>query len=52
MQDHIRKVICSGVEAHAEYLLNTIARMFQQPNKLAEVVVVLRGKKDQERACC
>jgi hypothetical protein len=45
MQDHIRKVICSGVEAHAEYLLNTIARMFQQPNKLAEVVVVLRGKK-------
>jgi hypothetical protein len=45
MQDHIRKVICGGVIAHAEYLLNTIARMFQQPNKPAEVVVVLRGKK-------
>ncbi len=42
MQDHIRKVICGGNDADSEYLLNS---MFQQPNKPAEVVVVLRGKK-------
>jgi Family of unknown function (DUF5906) len=45
MRDHIRKVICSGDDALTEYLLNWIARMFQQPNKPGEVAVVLRGAK-------
>jgi len=45
MQDHIRKIICRGNDDHYEYLLNMTARMFQQPNRQAEVAVVLRGPK-------
>jgi hypothetical protein len=43
MHDHIDQVICSGVVDHRDYLLNTIARMVQQPQRRAEVAVVLRG---------
>ncbi len=42
---HIDKVICSGVAEDREYLLNTIARMVQQPHRQAEVAVVLCGQK-------
>jgi hypothetical protein len=45
MRQHIERVICAGNAAHAEYLLNWIARMFQQPNRPGEVAVVLRGLK-------
>jgi hypothetical protein len=45
MHDHICDVICAGVEEHRNYLLDTIARMVQQPQLPAEVAVVLRGKK-------
>ena len=43
MQDHIRRVICCGSEALAEYFFNYIARMFQHPNEPGEVAIVLRG---------
>jgi hypothetical protein len=45
MQDHIRRVICGGDQALAEYLFNYIARMFQQPDKPGEVAVALRGRR-------
>jgi hypothetical protein len=45
MQDHLLKVVCGGNRGHFDFLLNTTARMFQEPAKLAEVAVVLRGKK-------
>jgi hypothetical protein len=45
MEAHIRKVICAGDNTLAEYLLNWIARMFQQPNRPGEVAVVIRGRK-------
>jgi len=45
MQDHILKVICAGNTTYCDFLLNTAARMFQQPNQPAEVAIVLRGKK-------
>jgi hypothetical protein len=45
MEGHIRRVICGGDETGqaAEYLLNFIARMFQEPNRPGEVAIVLRG---------
>jgi hypothetical protein len=45
MQDHIYKIICAGNSEHRDFLLNTLARMFKDPAKPAEVAVVLRGKK-------
>jgi hypothetical protein len=45
MQDHMFKIICAGNPEHFDFLLNTNARMFQQPSRPAEVAVVLRGKK-------
>jgi hypothetical protein len=45
MQDHLLRVICGGNRNHFDFLLNTTARMFQEPSKPAEVAVVLRGKK-------
>jgi hypothetical protein len=45
MRDHIHRVICRGDQAQTEYLLNWVARMFQQPNKPGEVAVVFRGRK-------
>jgi hypothetical protein len=43
MDEHIRQVICSNDETDAEYVLNYIARMFQQPQLPGEVAIVLRG---------
>jgi hypothetical protein len=45
MQDHIERVICSGDAALNKYLLDYIARMFQQPDKPGEVAIVLRGRR-------
>ena len=45
MREHIRLVICRGSEVHFKYVMNWLARMFQQPNEPGEVAIVLRGKK-------
>ncbi|HWX29902.1 MAG TPA: primase-helicase family protein [Steroidobacteraceae bacterium] len=45
MRDHIRLVICSGVENHADYVLNWLGRLFQQPNRQGEVALIFRGAK-------
>jgi hypothetical protein len=45
MHDHLFKVVCRGNRDHFDFLLNTTARMFQEPAKPAEAAVVLRGKK-------
>jgi len=45
LRSHIERVICAGNSGHAEYLLNWIARLFQQPSIAGHVAVVLRGKK-------
>jgi hypothetical protein len=45
MQDHIRRVICGGDEGLYAYVLNLVARMFQQPDRPGEVALVLRGKR-------
>jgi hypothetical protein len=45
LRNHIRDVICSGNEAHFNYVLNWLARMFQHPEKRGEVAIVLRGKR-------
>jgi hypothetical protein len=45
LHDHLLKVVCGSDREHFDFLLNTIARMFQEPAKPAEVAVVLRGKK-------
>ena len=43
MKDHIYKVICRGEEAHAEYVLNWLARLVQHPEEPGEVALVLRS---------
>jgi hypothetical protein len=45
MREHIRLVICGGDEQHFAYLMNWLARLFQNPHKPAETAVVLRGSK-------
>jgi hypothetical protein len=45
MQNHILEVICGRNNEYAEYVLNWLTRMFQQPNKAGEVALVLRGPK-------
>ena len=45
MHDHLFKVVCRCNRDHFDFLLNTTARMFQEPAKPAEAAVVLRGKK-------
>jgi hypothetical protein len=45
MHDHIKSVLCSGVQEHFEYLMNWAALMFQQPGRQGEVAVVIRGTK-------
>ena len=45
MRDHIRSVICSGVEHHSDYILNWLGRLFQLPNRQGEVALVFRGAK-------
>jgi hypothetical protein len=43
LHKHIDEVVCSGIERDRNYLLNTIARLIQQPHLPAEVAVVLRA---------
>jgi hypothetical protein len=45
MRDHIDRVICSGVPEYATYVLDWLARLFQEPNLPGEVALVLRGGK-------
>jgi hypothetical protein len=40
---HLFEVLCSRERRDFEYMLNTMARMFQRPEQQAEVAVVLRG---------
>ncbi len=41
----VRDVICSGVEAHFEYLWRWMAWKVQNPEKQSKVAVVMKGKK-------
>jgi hypothetical protein len=41
--DHVKQVVCSGVTAHYEYLLDLMAAGVQRPGAPSEVAVVLRG---------
>ena len=43
MKNHIVKVICRGEEAHAEYVLNWLARLVQRPEEPGEVALVVRS---------
>lgn len=43
-KDHLLQIICCGNQEHYDYLLKTMARAMQHPEKLAEVAVVMRGK--------
>jgi hypothetical protein len=43
MKNHIVKVICRGEEAHAEYVLNWLARLVQHPELAGEVALVVRS---------
>ena len=45
LHDHVRDVICCGNQEHFEYVLRWAARMFQQPAKPGEVVLVVKGPK-------
>lgn len=38
---HVREVICSGVEAHYQYLRCWLGHMFQEPQELPEKAIVL-----------
>ncbi|MFO1153660.1 MAG: DNA-primase RepB domain-containing protein [Rhodospirillales bacterium] len=42
--DHLREVICDGVEEHYQYLIRWLARCVQKPDTPGEVAVVMRGK--------
>jgi hypothetical protein len=43
LRQHCFEVVCSREQRDFEYLLNTMARMFQHPELPAEVAVVLKG---------
>ena len=45
LRNHIELVVCGGNKEHSEYLLNWIARCFQEPSRPGEVAIVLRGGK-------
>jgi hypothetical protein len=45
MQNHILEVICGRYDEYAEYVVNWLAKTFQQPHKQGEVALVLRGLK-------
>lgn len=42
--EHLRKVLCRGIEAHHDYLLRWMAYRVQFPHMPGQVAVVLRGK--------
>jgi Family of unknown function (DUF5906) len=41
---HLYDNICSGIDAHYQYLLNWMARGVQLPDRQGEVAIVLRGE--------
>ena len=43
LKNHIHEIICAGNEILFEYLLDWIARLFQQPSSPGEVAIVLKG---------
>ena len=45
MQWHVENVLCSGNKEYADYLTRWLAWAVQNPNKLAEAAVALRGLK-------
>jgi hypothetical protein len=45
MQDHIHKVVCSGDDAHRDYVLGWTALMFQRPSRQGDVALVVRSGK-------
>jgi hypothetical protein len=45
LREHVRNVICCGIDEHFQYVLRWAARMFQQPAEPGEVVLVIRGLK-------
>jgi hypothetical protein len=45
MRNHIIHVICRGNQAHADWVLNWLARLVQYPHLQGEVALVLRGSK-------
>ena len=45
LSEHIRLVICNGDKQAAKYLIKLLAYWVQNPEKVGEVAIVLRGKK-------
>ena len=45
IRHHLLTVICSGNDAHLDYLVKWMARCVQHPEKQAEVAIVMRGLK-------
>jgi hypothetical protein len=45
MKAHILNILCARNTDNYEYLMNSVARMFQFPDQQGEVAVVMRGKK-------
>jgi hypothetical protein len=43
LREHILKIVCSGDRKYFDYLMGWMARLVQQPDKMGEVAVVLRG---------
>jgi phage/plasmid-associated DNA primase len=44
LKNHIHEIICAGNKILFEYLLDWIARLFQQPSLPGEVAIVLKGE--------
>lgn len=44
LREHLRSVVCGGVDEYFQYLMNWLARAVQFPWELGEVIVVLRGE--------
>jgi hypothetical protein len=45
LQEHIRIVLCSGKQELFDYVMNWLAYAVQHPDRPAEVVLVMKGKK-------
>tara|TARA_R110000803_G_scaffold20201_18_gene52305 strand:- start:862 stop:3258 length:2397 start_codon:yes stop_codon:yes gene_type:complete len=41
--EHLRKVLCNGVQEHYDYLVNWMANAVQKPHLAGQVAVVLKG---------
>lgn len=41
--EHLKSIICSGVEEHYNYLLGWMARLVQKPGEPGQVAIVMRG---------